>query len=309
MTDTLATPGSLRLPKRQLYLVIAALMLGMFLAALDQTVVSTALPTIVGDLHGGSHLTWVITAYLLSSTVSTPLWGKLGDLYGRKGFFQAGHRHLPGGLDPVRAQPFHARADRVPLPAGTRWWRPDGRGPDDRRRRRLAPRTGPLHGPVHGHVRRDDRHRAADRGAVRRVRLLALDLLHQRADRGDRPVRHRGGPAERPHAAAAGSSTTSALRCSLRRRRRSSSSPVSGGTTYAWGSPPMVDPCRRRGRAQRALRDRRAAGDRTGDPAPPLHEQGLHLDECDRFRGGFRHVRGVVVPAPLLPDRAGDQSD
>ena len=69
-------------------MVIGALMLGMFLAALDQTVVSTALPTIVGDLHGASHLTWVVTAYLLSSTVSTPLWGKLGDQYGRKFFFQ-----------------------------------------------------------------------------------------------------------------------------------------------------------------------------------------------------------------------------
>jgi EmrB/QacA subfamily drug resistance transporter len=68
--------------------VIGALVLGMFLAALDQTVVSTALPTIVGDLHGASHLTWVVTAYLLSSTVSTPLWGKLGDQYGRKFFFQ-----------------------------------------------------------------------------------------------------------------------------------------------------------------------------------------------------------------------------
>jgi EmrB/QacA subfamily drug resistance transporter len=82
-------PAPPDLTKRRVLVIIGALMLGMFLAALDQTVVSTALPTIVGDLRGGSHLTWVITAYLLSSTVSTPLWGKLGDLYGRKGFFQA----------------------------------------------------------------------------------------------------------------------------------------------------------------------------------------------------------------------------
>ncbi len=81
-------PG-LTLTRRRVLVVIGALMLGMFLAALDQTVVSTALPTIVGDLHGASHLTWVVTAYLLSSTVSTPLWGKLGDQYGRKVFFQA----------------------------------------------------------------------------------------------------------------------------------------------------------------------------------------------------------------------------
>ncbi|MGH3276075.1 MAG: MFS transporter, partial [Streptosporangiaceae bacterium] len=64
-------------------------MLGMLLAALDQTIVSTALPTIVGDLRGGSHIAWVITSYLLAATVSTPLWGKLGDQYGRKVFFQA----------------------------------------------------------------------------------------------------------------------------------------------------------------------------------------------------------------------------
>ena len=64
-------------------------MCGMLLAALDQTIVSTALPTIVGDLKGGSHIAWVITAYLLATTVSTPLWGKLGDMYGRKVFFQA----------------------------------------------------------------------------------------------------------------------------------------------------------------------------------------------------------------------------
>jgi EmrB/QacA subfamily drug resistance transporter len=61
----------------------------MLLAALDQTIVSTALPTIVGDLGGAQHLSWIVTAYLLASTASTPLWGKLGDLYGRKIFFQA----------------------------------------------------------------------------------------------------------------------------------------------------------------------------------------------------------------------------
>jgi EmrB/QacA subfamily drug resistance transporter len=92
MTDT-ASPALPEAPAslshRRVLVVIGALVLGMFLAALDQTVVSTALPTIVGDLHGASHLTWVVTAYLLSSTVSTPLWGKLGDQYGRKFFFQA----------------------------------------------------------------------------------------------------------------------------------------------------------------------------------------------------------------------------
>lgn len=89
-TDTVAAvaPESTALSHRRVLVVIGALLLGMFLAALDQTVVSTALPTIVGDLHGASHLTWVVTAYLLASTVSTPLWGKLGDQYGRKFFFQ-----------------------------------------------------------------------------------------------------------------------------------------------------------------------------------------------------------------------------
>src|SRR5580698_8503072 len=75
--------------RRRVLLIIGALLLGMLLAALDQTIVATALPTIAGDLHGLSHLTWVVTAYLLASTASTPLWGKLGDQYGRKFFFQA----------------------------------------------------------------------------------------------------------------------------------------------------------------------------------------------------------------------------
>jgi EmrB/QacA subfamily drug resistance transporter len=64
--------------------VFAALFLALWLAALDQTVVSTALPTMVGDLGGLTHLSWVVTAYLLTSTVVGPLYGKFGDLYGRK---------------------------------------------------------------------------------------------------------------------------------------------------------------------------------------------------------------------------------
>src|ERR1700746_653960 len=82
-----AGPGEIN--ERRRLIIIGALLLGMLLAALDQTIVATALPTIAGELHGLSPLSWVITAYLLASTVSTPLWGKLGDLYGRKIFFEA----------------------------------------------------------------------------------------------------------------------------------------------------------------------------------------------------------------------------
>ncbi len=69
---------------RPLRLVFGGLMLVMFLAALDQTIVATALPTIVTDLGGLNHISWVVTAYLLAQTVVTPLYGKLGDMYGRK---------------------------------------------------------------------------------------------------------------------------------------------------------------------------------------------------------------------------------
>jgi len=79
----------LDLSHRRVLIIIGALLLGMFLAALDQTIVATALPTIVADLHDAAHLAWVVVAYLLAATVSTPLWGKLGDQYGRKFFFQA----------------------------------------------------------------------------------------------------------------------------------------------------------------------------------------------------------------------------
>src|ERR687891_1494535 len=69
-------------------LIFGALLLVLLVASLDQTIVSTALPTIVGDLGGLEHLSWVVTAYLLAATIVAPLYGKLGDLYGRKRLLQ-----------------------------------------------------------------------------------------------------------------------------------------------------------------------------------------------------------------------------
>ena len=94
MSEHDGRPTAVEIPEeglqgRALVTVFVALMLGMFLAALDQTIVSTALPTIVGELGGLNHLSWVVTAYLLAATVSTPLYGKLGDMLGRKPVFIA----------------------------------------------------------------------------------------------------------------------------------------------------------------------------------------------------------------------------
>ena len=86
--DTHHSPSSLSsvtsFTHRQILIIFSGLMAGLFLAALDQTIVATALPTIVGELGGLDYYSWIITAYLLSSTVSTPLYGKISDLYGRR---------------------------------------------------------------------------------------------------------------------------------------------------------------------------------------------------------------------------------
>ncbi|MFF8383622.1 MDR family MFS transporter [Streptomyces kanasensis] len=93
MTRPVGTPATTPAPgagydRRTVLVPIGALLLGMLLAALDQTIVSTALPTIVSELGGMDHLSWVVTAYMLAATAATPLWGKLGDQYGRKRLFQ-----------------------------------------------------------------------------------------------------------------------------------------------------------------------------------------------------------------------------
>ena len=73
---------------KEIMVILGGLMTGMLLAALDQTIVSTALKSIVEDFNGLNHYTWVVTAYLLTSTASTPLYGKISDIYGRRVVFQ-----------------------------------------------------------------------------------------------------------------------------------------------------------------------------------------------------------------------------
>src|SRR5690606_39006473 len=76
--------------KRRLVFIVIGVLLGMLLGAVDQTVVGTAMPQILADLHGLQHYAWVFTAYMLASTVSVPIYGKLSDIYGRRGFFLLG---------------------------------------------------------------------------------------------------------------------------------------------------------------------------------------------------------------------------
>lgn len=87
--STATAHGTVNMPsRRQVLVIMSALMLGLFLSSLDQTIVSTALPTIVGDFHRNDLLPWVITSYLLANTATAPIWGKAGDLFGRKVLFQ-----------------------------------------------------------------------------------------------------------------------------------------------------------------------------------------------------------------------------
>jgi EmrB/QacA subfamily drug resistance transporter len=88
LPDGQGPPGPSYLSHRQILLVLAGVMAGMLLFALDQGIVGTALPRIVSELGGLDRLSWVVTAYLLTSTATTPLWGKVSDLYGRRVIFQ-----------------------------------------------------------------------------------------------------------------------------------------------------------------------------------------------------------------------------
>ena len=82
--------GPLLLTQRRIWIIFAALIAGMLLSSLDQTIVSTAMPTIVGQLGGVEHQAWITTAYLLATTIVMPIYGKFGDVLGR----QIGRAHV-----------------------------------------------------------------------------------------------------------------------------------------------------------------------------------------------------------------------
>src|SRR3954470_13840292 len=89
MAESRAEPAAAQLTPRQIVTAMSGLILAMLLAQLDNMIVAPALPTIVGELGGLQHLSWVVTAYILASTVATPIWGKLGDIFGHKHTFMA----------------------------------------------------------------------------------------------------------------------------------------------------------------------------------------------------------------------------
>src|SRR5215212_10215753 len=103
------------LPRRQTFIAIVGVLLGMLLAALNQTIVATALPRIVADLGGVDHYSWVFTAYMLGSTITVPIYGRLSDIHGRRPFFLFGIvvfmlGAVVGGLSQSMTQLIVARA-------------------------------------------------------------------------------------------------------------------------------------------------------------------------------------------------------
>ena len=90
MSTASATAYAARLSKRRIVLTTIGAIAGMFLAALDSTIVATAMPTVIGELHGIDHYAWVFTAYLLAEIASIPVWGRLADMFGRKRIFLLG---------------------------------------------------------------------------------------------------------------------------------------------------------------------------------------------------------------------------
>ena len=310
-----AQPEVGELTHRQILTILVGLLLGMFLAALDQNVVSTAIRTIADDLGGLSQQAWATTAFLITSTIATPLYGKLSDIYGRKPFFLARDLDLHRRLGDVHVRPVDVPARGVPRAAGDRRGRAVLARADDPRRHRAAPRTRPLPGLLPRGVRDVQRGGPGDRRPARgrahdpRPRRLALDLPHQRADRGGRAGRRGEGAQPAEHLTRAAAHRLARRRAARGRARAAVARRRAG---------PLVGLGLRR--VRRLLRDRRprAAGlrarrtlvrRRRAAAAPALPQQRVlagHGGRRDRRHDDVRRDRGAAaVPA----DRARGVAD
>ena len=185
-------------------------MTGMLLAALDQTIVATALPTIAGELGGVDLLAWIVTAYLLASTAATPLFGRISDLYGRQRIFQLAIvifllGSLACGISQTLPQLIAARAVQGIGGGGLMALAMTIIGDI------LSPRErGRYQGYIGARLRVRQRRRTADRRLLRRPPRLALGVLHQPADRRGRAGRDQQGAQAAAHRASTARSTCSA---------------------------------------------------------------------------------------------------
>ena len=223
-TQLMANEPTIELSPRAKLEILGAILLALFLFALDQTVVGAALPRIVTDLNGNSLYTWAITIYLLTSTISGPVYGKLSDLFGRRPIILFAVSLFLVASVLCRTEPGDVAVRPVPRPAGPG------------RRRRLPGRARRRRGPVHAgrarQVRRLLRRRVrpvvapgpGHRRDHHRHLRVALDLLRQRADRPHLARRSSVACCRRSGGRTpAATSTTSALPCSPAPSRRSSS--------------------------------------------------------------------------------------
>ena len=222
-TPSLEEDPALGLSHRAKMEILFAVMLGLFLGALDQTIVGPALPTIVTQLSGNDYYVWAITIYLLTSTITVPFWGKLSDIYGRKPIYMLGIVDLPGRLGAVRPQPEHGDAHPLPgHPGHRRRGLVPGRARDHRRPVHAAG-ARQVPGPVRGRLRHRVRRRPAGRRLPDRELRLALDLLRQHPDRDRRAHRHPAPAADRQDERRERATSTSSAARSSRSRSRSCS--------------------------------------------------------------------------------------
>ena len=188
--------------------IVAGIMLAMFLSALEQTIVAPALPAIGKSLGDIDHLSWVVTAYLLAVTATTPLFGKLSDIYGRRVVLLLGDRHFHRRFGRLRAGAKYLDADPRAWPARHRRRRPVADRADHHRRSVVAARTPGRAGPHLDHVHERQHSRSGARRIADRSSALVVDFLDQPAARRGRADHDRARVAARCRATSGRTNST-----------------------------------------------------------------------------------------------------